>query len=208
MSIQLVHLMRSSPYQARIADLQLVCPRQARSVHGVSPLSRSVSIPDTRRCRQHRQSFSEMRGMELTGQDQNIISIFPQCRDFIENALASGGTVLAHCNGQLESAAKDLWKLIKVGGLSTSPAIVIGYLMCKYGLTYEDTLNYVQSKRYCVSPTSVSWPTLRRPLTAYARTWKLCQPPRSPTTRQRRTKLIDSSTCSSANTSRSRSLRR
>ena len=42
------------------------------------------------------------------------------------------------------------------GGLSTSQAIVIGYLMWKFGLSYEHTLNYVQSKRYCVSPTSVS----------------------------------------------------
>jgi hypothetical protein len=35
----------------------------------------------------------------LIGQDQNIISIFPACRDFIEEAINSNGVVLAHCNG-------------------------------------------------------------------------------------------------------------
>ncbi|ORX36740.1 phosphatases II [Kockovaella imperatae] len=70
--------------------------------------------------------------------DQNIISIFPQCKAFIEEGLNQGGRVLAHCNG----------------GIATAPAIVIGYLMWKYNWKFEYTLAYVQSKRYCVSPMS------------------------------------------------------
>ena len=77
--------------------------------------------------------------------------------------------MLAHCNGEFYSSFSRTAELIEwlwnqrkgatltlPGGLSTSPAIIIGYLMWKYGLSYENTLNYVQSKRYCVSPTSVS----------------------------------------------------
>ncbi|KAK1924169.1 phosphotyrosine protein [Papiliotrema laurentii] len=70
--------------------------------------------------------------------DQNIISIFPACRDFIEEAINSNGVVLAHCNG----------------GIATAPAIVIGYLMWKFSWNFDRALSYVQSKRYCVSPMS------------------------------------------------------
>ncbi|ODO08110.1 hypothetical protein I350_03694 [Cryptococcus amylolentus CBS 6273] len=70
--------------------------------------------------------------------DQNLITLFPRCRDFIETALLSGGTVLAHCNG----------------GIALSPAIVIGYLMWKYNWTAEVALAHVQNKRYCVSTMS------------------------------------------------------
>ncbi|GFZ44034.1 hypothetical protein JCM24511_01755 [Saitozyma sp. JCM 24511] len=70
--------------------------------------------------------------------DQNLITIFPQCRAFIDEAINSGGTVLAHCNG----------------GISLSPAIVIGYIMWKNNWTYDNTLAFVQSRRYCVSPIS------------------------------------------------------
>jgi hypothetical protein len=42
--------------------------------------------------------------------------------------------------------------LIRAGGISLSPAIVIGYIMW----TYDNTLAFVQSRRYCVSPISVS----------------------------------------------------
>ncbi|WWC89341.1 uncharacterized protein L201_004262 [Kwoniella dendrophila CBS 6074] len=70
--------------------------------------------------------------------DQNLIMIFPKCRDFIEEALSMGGIVLAHCNG----------------GIALSPAIVVGYLMWKYSWTADHALAFVQSKRYCVSTMS------------------------------------------------------
>ncbi len=43
-----------------------------------------------------------------------------------------------------------------LGGIGPAPAIVIGYLMRKFGWLFDDTLAFVQSKRYCVSPMSVS----------------------------------------------------
>lgn len=33
-------------------------------------------------------------------QTQNLISIFPRCRAFIDEALACGGAVLVHCNSE------------------------------------------------------------------------------------------------------------
>jgi serine/threonine/tyrosine-interacting protein len=38
--------------------------------------------------------------------------------------------------------------------------MVIGYLMYKYSWNQEYALHYVQSKRYCVSPTSVRYPII------------------------------------------------
>ncbi|OCF40341.1 nuclease I [Kwoniella heveanensis CBS 569] len=72
--------------------------------------------------------------------DQNLITIFPKCRDFIEEAMSMGGTVLAHCNG----------------GIALSPAIVIGYLMWKFSWSGEKATAFVQNKRYCVSTMSFS----------------------------------------------------
>ncbi|WVR06973.1 hypothetical protein IAU60_004010 [Kwoniella sp. DSM 27419] len=72
--------------------------------------------------------------------DQNLITVFPRCRDFIEEALAMGGTVLAHCNG----------------GIALSPAIIIGYLIWKFSWSAEAATAYVQNKRYCVSTMSFS----------------------------------------------------
>lgn len=55
---------------------------------------------------------------------------------------------------------------LTLGGISTAPAIVMGYLMYKFGWEYTTALAYVQSKRYCVSPASVSVgrPVLLHPL--------------------------------------------
>jgi hypothetical protein len=36
-------------------------------------------------------------------QDQNIIRLIPDCLEFIDSAIAAGGTVLAHCNGMFHS---------------------------------------------------------------------------------------------------------
>ncbi|KLT46571.1 phosphatases II [Cutaneotrichosporon oleaginosum] len=69
---------------------------------------------------------------------QNIISIFPRCREFIDMAMDAGGAVLVHCNS----------------GIATAPAIVMGYLMWKFGWDYLLALTFVQSKRYCVAPAS------------------------------------------------------
>jgi serine/threonine/tyrosine-interacting protein len=78
--------------------------------------------------------------------------LFPRTREFIDEALACGGAVLVHCNSALTMTAITN----APGGIATSPAIVMGYLMDKFGWDYQTALMYVQSKRYCVSPNSVS----------------------------------------------------
>lgn len=92
-------------------------------------------------------------------QDQNLITIFPSCRDFVEEALSIGGTVLAHCNGKRKYLLFTLVvtkSMMVEGGIALSPAIVVGYLMWKFNWTAEHALAHVQNKRYCVSTMSVS----------------------------------------------------
>ncbi|GAA5862546.1 hypothetical protein JCM8547_002099 [Rhodosporidiobolus lusitaniae] len=68
--------------------------------------------------------------------DQNLIRIFPQARNFIDSALQAGGRVLVHCGD----------------GISRSPAIVTAYVMIRTGLTHEDAFAFVQARRFCVAP--------------------------------------------------------
>jgi len=58
---------------------------------------------------------------------------------FVEDCLSKGGKLLVYC----------------VDGMSRAPALVIAYIMIKYGLTYKDALKHVQSKRFCVQPSLV-----------------------------------------------------
>ncbi|KAI0072030.1 phosphatases II [Panus rudis PR-1116 ss-1] len=69
-------------------------------------------------------------------EDQNLIRLFPGAKEFIDNALASGGRALVHCNG----------------GISLSPAFVVMYVMQHFNLTWENALQLVQNRRYCISP--------------------------------------------------------
>ncbi|CAE6412233.1 unnamed protein product [Rhizoctonia solani] len=61
---------------------------------------------------------------------------FNRAKAFIDNALQSGGRVLVHCNG----------------GISLSPSFVIMYVMERFQLAWDDALQMVQNKRYCISP--------------------------------------------------------
>ncbi|XP_041974351.1 dual specificity protein phosphatase MPK-4-like [Aricia agestis] len=67
---------------------------------------------------------------------EDLISHLPESIDFIKQAIESGGTVLVHC----------------YFGVSRSAAVVIGYMMQKYGLCYEDAFTLVKSKRRFVGP--------------------------------------------------------
>jgi len=69
-------------------------------------------------------------------EEQNLIRVYPQARDFIIMALSAGGKVLVHCNG----------------GISLSPAFVIMFVMEQYGMTSDQAVQLVQNKRYCISP--------------------------------------------------------
>jgi len=66
----------------------------------------------------------------------NIITFFPQIKQYIDEALQAGGKVLMHGNA----------------GISRSATFMIAYLMETYGQTYRDAFFYVQQKRFCISP--------------------------------------------------------
>lgn len=67
---------------------------------------------------------------------ENIIQYIPQVRDFIDSCYECGGKVLVHGNA----------------GISRSAALVIGYIMEKYGLSYKNAYMFVQQKRFCINP--------------------------------------------------------
>ncbi|XP_026727471.1 dual specificity protein phosphatase MPK-4-like [Trichoplusia ni] len=67
---------------------------------------------------------------------EDMISHLPETNEFIKQAVADGGIVLVHCHF----------------GVSRSAAVVIGYIMEKYGLCYEEAFTLVKSKRRFVGP--------------------------------------------------------
>lgn len=67
---------------------------------------------------------------------EDLISHLPETNDFIKQAILDGGTILVHCHF----------------GVSRSAAVVIGFIMQKYGLCFEDAFNLVKSKRRFVGP--------------------------------------------------------
>ncbi|KAI7933184.1 hypothetical protein MJO28_017782 [Puccinia striiformis f. sp. tritici] len=68
--------------------------------------------------------------------DQQLISIFPKAKEFIDHALHQNGRVLIHCGD----------------GLSRSPAIMTAYVMARYNVSSEAAFHFVQSRRFCISP--------------------------------------------------------
>jgi len=66
----------------------------------------------------------------------NIIPHFKVSNEFIANALSSGGKVLVHGNG----------------GVSRSAALVIAFIMSRYGVTCKEAFTFVQQRRFCVNP--------------------------------------------------------
>ncbi|KXS13188.1 phosphatases II, partial [Gonapodya prolifera JEL478] len=77
--------------------------------------------------------------LEINASDhplENLIPHFHQSTAFIESALAQGGRVLVHCNG----------------GISRSPAVVVGYLMENRKMDFRVAYELVQNKRFCVNP--------------------------------------------------------
>uniref|UniRef100_A0A0V0GA96 Putative dual specificity phosphatase n=1 Tax=Triatoma dimidiata TaxID=72491 RepID=A0A0V0GA96_TRIDM len=67
---------------------------------------------------------------------QNIIQHFSAVRDFIDDTLEHGGKVLVHGNA----------------GISRSAALVLAYVMEKYGLPIKDAYDLVQQRRFCINP--------------------------------------------------------
>lgn len=78
-----------------------------------------------------------MKRIELIdAHSQDIECHLQEACEFIEEALHAQGKVLVHCRR----------------GLSRSPAMVIGYLMRKERLSYEDAHALVKAKRHTISP--------------------------------------------------------
>ncbi|KAI0667591.1 phosphatases II [Trametes maxima] len=100
----------------------IVCIRDAKEAFSVRP-----RFPD---------QFQYMVLDVQDSEEQNLITLFPQAKQFIDNAIAGGGRVLVHCNG----------------GISLSPSFVVMYVMQRLGLSWEDALHLVQNRRYCISP--------------------------------------------------------
>lgn len=67
---------------------------------------------------------------------ESIIQHFPKVRQFLDECFTSGGKALVHGNS----------------GISRSSALVIAYIMEKYGLTYREAFRLVQRRRFCISP--------------------------------------------------------
>lgn len=66
-------------------------------------------------------------------------TLIPKVKDFhsfVDNCLNNGGRVLVYC----------------MDGMSRGPSLVIAYLMLKYGLKFQESLRYVQNRRFCVQP--------------------------------------------------------
>lgn len=66
----------------------------------------------------------------------NILKYLPQALKFISDSQKAHRSVLVHC----------------AAGISRSSSIVIAYLMVKYSLTLQDSMNLVKDKRRCISP--------------------------------------------------------
>lgn len=68
--------------------------------------------------------------------DTKITSYFEECSFFIDHAREQGGVVLVHCNA----------------GVSRSSSIVIGYLMLREGLSFDDAYSQVKQARPSIRP--------------------------------------------------------
>ncbi|KAH9933142.1 phosphatases II [Epithele typhae] len=109
-------------------------------------------------------------------EEQNLISLFPGAKKFIDEAIANGGSVLVHCNG----------------GISLSPSFVVMYVMQYYGLSWEDALHMVQNRRYCISPNGGFMTQIKEYESIYkAKNVIASNPPRLANTRRKRSEEDD-----------------
>ncbi|XP_036603185.1 dual specificity protein phosphatase 19 [Trichosurus vulpecula] len=70
--------------------------------------------------------------------ETNIISYFPECFEFIEEAKLKDGVVLVHCNA----------------GVSRAAAIIIGFLMSSEEITFTSAFSLVKNARPAICPNS------------------------------------------------------
>lgn len=77
--------------------------------------------------------------------ETDISSYFGECSSFIDQAREKDGVVLVHCNA----------------GVSRSSSIVIGYLMLREGLSFDDAYGQVKLARPSVRPNAGFFQQLR-----------------------------------------------
>ncbi|KAM4859247.1 dual specificity protein phosphatase 19 isoform 2-T2 [Thomomys bottae] len=70
--------------------------------------------------------------------ETNILSYFPECFEFIEQAKMKGGVVLVHCNA----------------GVSRAATIVIGFLMHSEEISFTGAFSLVKNARPSICPNS------------------------------------------------------
>ncbi|XP_028323757.1 dual specificity protein phosphatase 19-like [Gouania willdenowi] len=68
--------------------------------------------------------------------DTQITSYLEECSSFIDQARQQDGVVMVHCNA----------------GVSRSSSVVIGYLMLKEGLSFDDAYSQVKDARPSIRP--------------------------------------------------------
>ncbi len=68
--------------------------------------------------------------------EQDILHIFGECFKFIDNALINNSKILIHC----------------YAGISRSATILIGYLIYKLNMSFDDISNHIIKKRKIVHP--------------------------------------------------------
>nr|CAD7423785.1 unnamed protein product [Timema monikensis] len=129
--------MRSKLEQlTRLGITHIVCVRQDIESHFIRP-----NFPDKFKLvvAALEISFARLRYLTLNIADtvtENIIQHFSKMRQFVDESLATGGKTLVHGNA----------------GISRSAALVLAYIMEKYGLTCKEAFSLVQQRRFCINP--------------------------------------------------------
>lgn len=98
----------------------VVCVRSSQEAHLIRP--------------NHEEHFNYLTVDMEDSKFQSLIPILKIVHNFIEQCLNTGGKVLVH--GNL--------------GMSRSGALVVGYIMAKYGVSLKKAATYVESKRFCI----------------------------------------------------------
>jgi len=85
---------------------------------------------------------NEFRCLVIDMSEDQSETIIPKLRlfdKFMSECLQQNGKALVYC----------------MDGISRGPTLVIAYIMLHYGLSYRDSLIFVQSRRQCVQPSPV-----------------------------------------------------
>eukprot|EP00798_Chlamydomonas_sp_ICE-L_P001790 gene1790-33210_t len=84
----------------------------------------------------HPDEFKYLQIMISDRPTSDLVTHFPKCFAFIDEAIEQQGSVLVHC----------------MAGVSRSASVVIGYIMNKRGMKYEEVFSLVREVRPWVRP--------------------------------------------------------